>query len=123
VFNRAALQTAKNLPGKAGAAAQALDTQIADMVSELGQVYMGGNSPTDHALELAQRNLSGDWNQQQFDAAIKLLQTNLGYRVNSIMNAGIAGETPGSPYTPQGGAGVKDGGTDDTVKKLLDKYK
>lgn len=110
VFNRAALQTAKNLPGKAGAAAQALDTQIADMVSELGQVYMGGNSPTDHALDLAQRNLSGDWNQEQFDAAIKLLQTNLGYRVNSIMNAGIAGETPGSPYMPQGGGGVKGSG-------------
>jgi hypothetical protein len=108
-FNRASLATAKNLPGPAGVAAQALDTQIADMTAELGQLYMGGNSPTDHALALAGRNLQGDWNEEQFNAALDLLHKNLGYRVNSIMNAGIAGMSEGSPYTPTGGAGVKTG--------------
>jgi hypothetical protein len=106
IFNRAGLTVSKNLPGPAGVAAQALDTQIADMVAELGQLYMGGNSPTDHSLKLAEHNLKGDWTPEQFNAAVDLLKKNLGYRVNSIMNAGTAGMSEGSPYTPQGGAGI-----------------
>ena len=107
IFNRAALVASKNLPGPAGVAAQALETQIADMVAELGQLYMGGNSPTDHSLKLAEQNLKGDWTPEQFNAALDLLKNNLSYRVNSIMNAGAAGMSEGSPYMPTGGEGVK----------------
>lgn len=113
VFNKAELTAAKALPGKAGEAARALDVQIADMVSELGQTYMGGNSPTDHALELAQKNLSGDWNEEQFKAALDLLRKNLGYRTNAILNAGVAGSTENSPYNPPpntGGGNASGGG-------------
>lgn len=125
VFNKAALKASENLPGKAGEAARALDIQISDMVSELGQTYMGGNSPTDHALELAQKNLSGDWNAEQFKAALDLLNKNLGYRVNAIMNADVAGSSEGSPYNPPktNPSPATSGGNQSTVDKLLQKYK
>lgn len=94
-FNKASLAVAKNLPGDAGAAAQALEAQIGDLTAELGNVYMGGNSPTDHALQLAGQNLSADWNEQTFKKAIGLIKTNLKLRANAMNNSGTAG---GSRY-------------------------
>jgi hypothetical protein len=73
-----------------------LDAQIADVTSELGNVYMGGNSPTDHALQLAGKNLQANWSLPQLLDAIKLARTNLQIRQNSINNAG--------PVTPSGQA-------------------
>jgi hypothetical protein len=84
VVNKASLAIAKQLPGRPGAVAQALEAQIADLTSELGNVYMGGNSPTDHALGLAQKNLSSDWNDTTFREALKQAKLNLGIRRNSI---------------------------------------
>lgn len=89
VLNRAALATARN--GAFGPDAQATATllaaQITDVTSELGNVYMGGNSPTDHALQLAAKNLSADWTEQQLRAATDLARTNLKIRLNSMRTA------------------------------------
>lgn len=102
VWNRGVLKTAKNLPGRAGAVATALDAQIADLTSELGNVYMGGNSPTDHSLDLANKNLSSDWNEETFKEALKQARANLQIRMNSITHAAPAGVSQNSPYMPQG---------------------
>jgi hypothetical protein len=110
ILNRASLATAKQLPGRAGAVAQALDAQIADLTSELGNVYMGGNSPTDHALGLAKQNLSSDWNDVTFREALKQARANLNIRRNSIINSGVVGATPGSIYVPQSLGGGQNGG-------------
>jgi hypothetical protein len=100
VFNRASMQTAKQLPGEAGAVATALDTEIADFTSELGTVYKGGNASTDSSLALAAKNLSGDWNEDTFKEGLKLARTNLGIRRNSILTSEPAGVSPTSPYIP-----------------------
>jgi hypothetical protein len=109
IANHAALVAMKNLPGRAGAVANALDAQIADLTAELGNVYMGGNSPTDHSLKLAQQNLSSDWGPDAFAEAMKQARLNIGIRKNSITHgapAGVSGENtymppqPASPQTP-----------------------
>lgn len=98
VFNKAGLVAAKNLPGRAGAVATALDAQIADVTSELGNVYMGGNSPTDHSLGLAGKNLSSDWNRETFEEALKQAHANLKIRQNSITHAAPAGLSGNTDY-------------------------
>jgi len=112
VFNKAGLAAAKNLPGRAGAVATALDAQISDLTADLGNVYMGGNSPTDHALGLAGKNLSSDWNRQTFEEGLKQIHANIKIRQNSITHgapAGLSGDTnylnSNDGGTPQGGAG------------------
>lgn len=90
LLNKANLVLAKNgaLGPQAQQIATNLEAQITDVTSELGNVYMGGNSPTDHALSLAGKNLSADWTKDQLMSAIKLARTNLQIRNNSITNAG-----------------------------------
>lgn len=101
-FNKAALVAASHLPGPSGVAAQTLLTQINDMTSEMGTVYKGGNSSTDESLKLASSNLSADWNEGQFKAAIDQMKKNLQLRKNSVGQSlpqglnGPVGETPGS---------------------------
>jgi hypothetical protein len=112
IANHAALVAMKNLPGRAGAVANSLDAQIADLTAELGNVYMGGNSPTDHSLKLAQQNLSSDWGPQAFEEAMKQARLNIGIRKNSITHgapAGVSGENtymPPAPAVPQTAAPV-----------------
>ncbi len=106
VFNRAALAAAKQLPGDTGAVAQALDTQIADLTSELGVVYKGGNGSTDESLQLAMKNLSGDWNKAQWDKAMELAHTNIRIRKGSILNSQPVGVSPDSPYLPPTSGGA-----------------
>lgn len=79
-----------------------LDAQITDVTSELGNVYMGGNSPTDHALSLAGKNLGSQWSEQTLRSAVALARTNLRYRLNSIQSAGVAGR--GEGFQMPGGA-------------------
>ncbi len=100
IFNHASLIAAKNLPGRAGAVASALDAQIADLTAELGVVYMGGNSPTDHGLALAKQNLSADWNEQTFAEGLKQARANISIRKNSILNTQPVGISPNSAYAP-----------------------
>jgi hypothetical protein len=97
LFNRAALAAAKQLPGEAGSVATRLEAQINDLTSELGTVYKGGNSSTDESLKLAAGNLSGDWNETTFKAALKQIHTNLKIRDNSIKNSQVAGASANKP--------------------------
>jgi hypothetical protein len=94
--NHAAMLAAMNgaFGTKAQQTATQLNGQITDVVSELGNAYMGGNSPTDHALALASKNLSGDWSHDQLKSMTGLARQNLTIRRNSIINA--APITPGS---------------------------
>jgi hypothetical protein len=98
IFNKASLAAAKQLPGEAGSAATRLDAQINDLTSELGTVYKGGNGSTDESLKLAAGNLSGDWNETTFKAALKQIRTNLGIRSNSIKNSQVAGASDNNMY-------------------------
>lgn len=111
-FNRTAVSAAKAVGGEIGSVALNLEARINDLTSELGNVYMGGNSPTDHSLKLAAQNLSADWDEKAFKDAIKRLQTDLTIRENSIRTAEpITGAGGGQYYTappvaapPGGGA-------------------
>lgn len=108
LLNKVNLAAAVN--GAYGPQAQSIATQlqaqITDLTSELGQVYMGGNSPTDHALELAGKNLSANWSDKVLRDMTGLARKNLQIRQNSLMNARPAG-TGENPYSqptqaPQG---------------------
>ena len=68
-----------------------LDQQIADTVADLGQVYMGGNSPTDHGLKLAGTNLQGNWSIPVLEAAADNVGKLLNFRMNAINNAVVQG--------------------------------
>jgi hypothetical protein len=102
ILNRANLALAKN--GAYGAevatTARQLDAQIADVTAELANAYMGGNSPTDHALELAAKNLSSDWSQKTLKDMTALARTNLRIRQNAIRNIAAAGPSEVNPYAP-----------------------
>jgi hypothetical protein len=110
VLNRAAMKAAIN--GLAGDQAQSLatqlDAQITDVASELGNAYMGGNSPTDHALKLAEKNLRGEWTEKQLADATKLARRNLEIRRNSIYNSTPI--NPGQAPPPMGTPKANDPG-------------
>ncbi len=99
-LNRASLAMAKQgLYGEQAAeAARQLEGQITDVVSELGQVYMGGGTPTDRALELAKKNLSADWSDATLKKMTDLARTNLRIRLNSIDTIGVVGTSATNPY-------------------------
>jgi hypothetical protein len=101
VLNKASLSAMKQLPGRAGAVAQALEAQIADTTACLGTIYMGGNSPTDHSLELAGHSLSADWNDETFKEALKQARENVKIRQNSIIQSQPAGVSTDSTYMPK----------------------
>ena len=106
VFNRAALQAAKQVPGETGSIATNLEAQINDLTSELGTVYKGGNASTDESLRLAAENLKADWNEKTFKAAMDQIRKNLKIRSNSIMNSQPVGVSPDSPYLPPMGGEI-----------------
>lgn len=108
MLNKAALSAA--VGGALGPQAQTIATQlraqISDLTSELGNVYMGGNSPTDHALSLAAKNLAAEWTEKQLKDAIALARQNLQIRLNSISLAAPIGGSAENVYAPRGtGAG------------------
>jgi len=102
VLNRVNLAAAKHgvYGQQAASIAQQLEAQISDLTSELGNAYMGGNSPTDHALQLAAKNLSADWSEKVLKDMTALARTNLQIRQNAIKNTGVIGATPQNPYAP-----------------------
>lgn len=93
VLNRVVLESAKNgvLGREAASLATQLEAQISDITSELGNVYMGGNSPTDHALQLAAKNLSADWDRAVLNDLVNLARKNLTIRQNSFKNVEAIG--------------------------------
>ncbi|HEX5470853.1 MAG TPA: hypothetical protein VFW73_03150 [Lacipirellulaceae bacterium] len=97
-YNKVALIAAAHGSGPSSGVAQNLLTLINDTASEMSYVYMGGNSPTDHALNLAESNLKGNWNAKTFDSSLELLQKNLQIRRNSIMTSPVIGISQNSPY-------------------------
>jgi hypothetical protein len=103
ILNKANLALAKGgAYGKEVASvANQLDSQIADVTSDLGVVYMGGNSPTDHALGLAGKSLNGEWDEKVLHDMVKLAKKNVGIRQNSVKNTGVAGASADNPYAPQ----------------------
>ena len=117
LLNKANLALAKagGLGAKAQQIATNLEAQITDVTSELGNVYMGGNSPTDHALSLAGKNLSADWTKDQLLSAIKLARTNLQIRTNSITNAGAITASSQQTPTPTVNTAAPNEGTEGVV--------
>jgi hypothetical protein len=104
-LNKGRLVAAKQgvLGPQAQAIATKLDAQIADLVSELGTVYKGGNSSTDESLKLAAQNLSSNWSAPTLRSAIGLVRTNLQIRQNSIQSVGVAGASATNQYAPSSG--------------------
>lgn len=102
LLNRANLALAKGgaYGSDVATVANQLDAQIADVTSELANAYMGGNSPTDHALQLAAKNLSADWDEKVLKDMVKLARTNLQIRANAIKNTGVIGASAQNPYAP-----------------------
>jgi len=100
IWNSAALAAARNLPGETGALATNLEGQINDLAAELGNVYMGGNTPTDQAMKQARTNLSTEWNPETFHMAVQLIKKNVVLRRNAIRFTGPAGIPTDSPYMP-----------------------
>lgn len=95
-FNRATLGAAKQTGGEVGAVAHALEASINDLIEAVGNVYMGGNTPTDKAFQLAASNLKADWDEPSFNKAVGLIRTNLTYRDNAIKHT--------TPIVPGGGS-------------------
>jgi len=110
MLNKAQLSAAKNglLGPQAQTIATQLDSQIADLVSELGTVYKGGNSSTDESLRLAAENLKSNWSQKQLQDAVSLVRRNLRIRQNSIMNTGVVANE-GNAYAPKTGGSEPSG--------------
>lgn len=86
--------------GALGPQAQSIYTQmaaqIADVTGELGTVLMGGNSPTDHAMELAAKNLDINSPYETLADSLAQMKENIAYRANSL-KLGTAG-IPTSTY-------------------------
>jgi hypothetical protein len=103
VINRASLAAAKNVGGRMGEVAQALEANIADLVSDLGTIYQGGNTPTEHAMHLALQNLDANWNPGQFRELLKQARKNIGYRSSAMNAAGPVGTGGENRYAPRQG--------------------
>jgi len=106
ILNKANLALAKGgaYGPEVASVATRLDQQIADVTSDLGSVYMGGNSPTDHSLKLAETALKGDWDERVFHDMVKMARANVQIRRNSVLHSGVAGVGDNNPYAPQQGA-------------------
>jgi hypothetical protein len=117
LLNKVNLSIAKNggLGQEAQNIATTLEAQITDVVSEMSNVYMGGNSPTDQALKLAGKNLSADWSRGQLKAATDLARKNLTIRLNSIANTGTISATGQNQY---GGGGQVETGQQPTQNTI-----
>lgn len=102
-LNKANLALAKNgaYGDEVASVARQLDSQIADVTADLGNVYMGGNSPTDQALALAGKSLSGDWSEKVLHDMVGLAKSNVTIRRNSIKNFGVQGVGDDNPYAPK----------------------
>ena len=80
---------------------------------ELGQTFMGGNSPTDKALGLAGKVFDTSWSDTTLNSALDQLDTNLGFRMNAIntVQVGGLGGDASNPYSPSSSGGSSSSGT------------
>lgn len=100
---------------EAASLARQLETQIADVVSDLAVVYQGGNSPTDEALRLAKTALAGNWSRKTLTDMVALAKKNVKTRNNSINNVGVAGASDDNPYAPNAQPAAPPPGTPPTA--------
>lgn len=78
--------------------------QATIITDELGQTFMGGNSPTDKALSLAGQVFDINWSESTLSSALDQLDQNLTFRLNAInqpLVGGLGGNT--SSYLPSAG--------------------
>lgn len=104
IVNKATLAAAKQVPGRLGEVAQALEANIADLVSDLGTIYQGGNTPTEHAMHLALQNLDANWTPGQFRELLKQARKNIGYRLAAMDASGPVGTGGENRYAPKAAA-------------------
>jgi hypothetical protein len=80
---------------------------------ELGQTFMGGNSPTDKALGLAGKVFDTSWSDTTLNSALDQLDTNLGFRMNAIntVQVGGLGGDASNPYSPSSSGVSSSSGT------------
>ena len=99
--NKADLVAATNgaFGEEAASKAQAILGQISLITDELGQTFMGGNSPTDQAFKLAASVLQGNFTKDVMDSQIKLIEQNLQYRKASWNNVTAQTTNGGNFYT------------------------
>ena len=64
--------------------------QLTVIQDELGQVFMGGNSPTDRTIQMAQNLLKSNFSVKQLNSVIDTLKDNLTFRKNAIENVPMA---------------------------------
>jgi hypothetical protein len=104
VFNKAALAASKQVPGRLGEVAQALEQNIADVTEALATIYQGGNSPTQESFELAKKTFGPDWNPGQMAEGIRQAKKNIGFRINAMAAVGPQGRGGANAYTGGGAA-------------------
>lgn len=89
----------------AQAAANVFEGQIADVQSELSVIYMGSSSPTDKAIELAQKSLKSNWSLPTLNAQLAQIAKNIGRREQAINHVSVFGAGADSSYIPRGDDG------------------
>jgi hypothetical protein len=80
-----------------------MEAQIADLTSELGTVYKGGNSSTDESLKLAAQNIKAKWSADVLSDNLDQIEKNLVLRENSMKHSvpkAMSGKSPLSNQTP-----------------------
>ncbi len=87
---------------KAASIATRLESQIADLTSELGTVYKGGNSSTDESLKLAAENIKAKWEAQVLSDNLDQIERNLTLRENSMKHSVPKGLSVGSVLKKEG---------------------
>ena len=86
---------------------------------ELGQTFMGGNSPTDKALDMAGSVFNTSWSYDTLSSALDQLNTNLNFRMNAINSVNVGGLGGGNdPYAPNNGSGTSGGDTTSQITSL-----
>lgn len=74
-----------------------MEAQIADLTSELGTVYKGGNSSTDESLKLAAENIKAKWSAEVLSDNLDQIERNLQLRENSMKHSipkAMSGKSP-----------------------------
>ncbi|MDE2015969.1 MAG: hypothetical protein KGJ89_05085 [Patescibacteria group bacterium] len=124
LLNKANLAAAKN--GAYGKEAQGiavgLETQIADLQTDLATLYQAGNSPASDAFKLAAKNLEADWPTDIMKGvSIPLIRKNMQLR-NESLNIGAAGVSENSPYAQPTNRDKPLGGGTSNVNSYLKKH-
>lgn len=110
-FNFTPLNKAQLLAALTGADPRKRDlatsyiTQINVIKDELAQTFMGGNSPTDRAIGLAEEMLKSEYGVKQLNTSLSQLKKNLKYRLNAIDSVGPVvpgGFVQNQNFMPQG---------------------